>query len=45
MPNMLTDVVLTMILYMMDVNAIMFFTSLDAVGRCYCQGCDGYITL
>ena len=26
---------------MTDVNVILC-TSLDVIGRCYCQGCDGY---
>ena len=40
----LADVMSTMIFYMTDVNVICF-TSLGVVGRCYCQGCDGYIAL
>ena len=26
---------------MTDVNVILY-TSLDVIGRCHCQGCDGY---
>ena len=26
---------------MTDVN-VMLYTSLDVIGRCYCQGCDGH---
>ena len=41
MPNLLTDGKSTINVVYDRCYCHVFFTSLDVISRCYCQGCDG----